>query len=168
MALDVTVAGASADSYCTVAEADAFVGWKAVSAWDNASTTTKEGALKAAVRLMDELPYLGAKSDTAQALRFPSGYLTDSNGNFYIPTRIKEAQALLALALMENPSLDDGERDVQSISVAGSFSVNYGKADARELMDVLPNSVLRRLDRYLWKSGPGPYREWDSARRGYA
>lgn len=166
MALTTTVAGASSDSYATVVEADGFVGWKGSDAWTNASTATKEGVLKAAVAVMDELPYEFAKSDTAQALRFPTVQMYQS-GAYYIPTKVKRAQSYLALALLEDPDLMAGNGEVRQVSVTGGFSVTMKDGGNDGPLDYgLPGEVIDLLKNYLWKSG-GVQRSWDSARRGW-
>jgi len=165
MALTVNVAGASSDSYATVAEADTFLAWRGSDAWTDASTASKEGVLKAAARYMDELHYEYPKSDTDQALRLPVSTMRE-DGAYYVPDRVKEAQAIFALRLLEDPDLMAGGSGVSQVSVPGAFSVTYGDGGAGRSRGGVPEEVLGLLDRYLWKSGPR-YSSWNSAGRGY-
>lgn len=164
MALDTTVAGTSADSYATVLEADSYVSWKDSDAWDNATTGTKEAVLKAAVAVLDELYYQDPRSDIDQALRLPTALMTDSDGNYYIPERVKRAQAYLALYMLQNPDEFSGTDNVKQVSVPGGFSVTLGDETGRGVK--IPNDVLQLIDRYLWKGGPTT-RYWNSAARRY-
>src|SRR4051794_17191794 len=75
MALDPTVAGASSDSYLSVAAADAMAAadlGPEAEAWVRGSAPQKEAALRRATRELDS--YLGSRwmrYDTAQARLFP-------------------------------------------------------------------------------------------------
>ena len=163
MALTVEVAGASSDSYATLVEAESYVAWRNSAAWDAATDDTKEGVLKAAVAIIDELHYRDPKSSTTQALRFPTSN-TQSSGSYYVPERVKRAQAYLALYLLEDPDLVSGTGNVRQVSVPGGFSVTMAESDLGGMQ--LPADVMQLLDRYLWKYGQ-THREWDSARRGW-
>jgi len=166
MALVTTVAGASSDSYASVAEADALLGWRDSDAWENAEDATKEAVLKAAARYMDRnLYWRGAKADSDQAMRFPSEYHVDSSGDFVIPERIKEAQAVFAMRLLEDPDLMSGGGTVKQVGVPGGFNVTFGGESGTSGSGV-PDEVLAMVDQDLWKSGPN-YTQWDSARRGW-
>lgn len=166
MALTTTVAGASSDSYASLAEAETFVGWKGSDAWDAASDATKEAALKAAVSVMDELLYEFPKTSTDQALRFPTVQMY-TNGAYYIPERVKRAQSYLALALLEDPDLLSSNGNVRQVSVTGGFSVTMKDDDSDGPLDYgLPTEVMQLLSRYILTHG-GVQRSWDSARRGW-
>lgn len=164
MALTTTVAGASSDSYATVVEADSYVEWRGSDAWENAIDATKEGVLKAAVSVLDELNYQDPRSDSDQALRLPTALMTNSSGDYYIPERVKRAQAYLALYMLENPDMLAGSDGVKQVSVPGGFSITYGDDGGNGLS--LPHDVLMLIDRYLWKGGPTT-RQWNSAARRY-
>jgi len=169
MALVVTVAGATSDSYATLAEAATFLDWRNNSVWDDASDATQELWLKAAARLMDLLPYTSQKSDTAQARRFPSSDMVNASGALYIPDRLKEAQCILAMALGQDPNLENGGGGAKSVSVTGSFSVTFGGGgtESDSLIEMLPNGFVERMKPWLLLYGPGPSREWSSAGRGW-
>jgi len=164
MALTTTAAGASSDSYCTVAEADTLVGWRGSDAWTNASDATKEGVLKAAVSVLDELNYEYPKTDTDQALRLPTTSMTNSDGDYYIPERVKRAQAYLAMYMLEDPDMFSGMAGLSQVSVPGGFSVTMAGGGSRTWK--LPDDVYGLIRRYLWVAGPTT-RYWDSAKRGW-
>lgn len=163
MALTTTVSGASSDSYATVVEADSYVAWKNNDAWENATEATKEGVLKAAVAVIDELLYEFPRADTDQALRFPTTAML-SDGSYYVPERVKRAQAYLALHMLNDPDMFSGSDNVKQVSVPGAFSVTMGGSASGR--DSLPEDVERLLDRYFYKGGPTT-RYYDSARRGF-
>lgn len=162
MALTTTVAGASSDSYCTVAEADTFVAWKQSATWTAASDATKESVLKAAVSVMDELKLRYQRATSTQALRWPTGAHYDSSGTLYIPERVKRAQAYLGLLLLEEPDARGSDERVKSVGVSGSFSVTF--ADGGQS---LPTEITELLEKDLFRSGAVGSGEWDSARRGF-
>lgn len=162
MALDTTVAGASADSYVSVSDADDFVTYKQSDTWDNASTALKEAALKAARRALDALYWKRPRATDDQALRLPSAQMKLDDGSLYLPDEVQEAQALLGLALIEDPDLLSGTGAVESVSVSGAFSIKSRTAGVEG--DELPAEVYRLIDRWLYKWGPD-VTTWNSAAR---
>ena len=106
MAIDVTVGGTSADSYATEAEADAYFGLRSgdvPTAWNAASTTAKENALKVAAQQMNCVRYFRQKFSLTndldnQALEFPRDYHTDPDDDdtAIIKQCIKDAQIIQA------------------------------------------------------------------------
>ena len=165
MALTVTVAGATSDSYATEAEADAYLVIKQ-STWLSGSTALKEAALKTAVALMDELAYKHSKSSTSQALRFPLT-INYVSGAYVIPDRVKRAQSYLALMLLESPSAFAGTDNVESVKVDGSWAINYDTSQEGAGFE-LPEEVHTLLNRYFWKSGAsGGPRVWSAAARAW-
>jgi hypothetical protein len=123
VALDPTVGGASANSYASLAEADAFMGDRLnADAWTEAgevSPPIQEAALITAARRLDQEPWAWSKASTDQALEFPRAGQTDKNGTSVdtdgVPTWLKNAQIELALAmlgedLLENTGLEGMKR----------------------------------------------------------
>ena len=96
MAIDATVGGASADSYLTVAAADALAATDfgpEADKWLEATTTTddRERALKRATREIDGYVRPGwPRYDTSQALRFPRS-IDVASDVAYIPADIEQA-----------------------------------------------------------------------------
>ena len=115
-----TVGSGSANSFVSVAEADAYLGARLnSSAWTG--TEPKKIALIEATRELTRLVYQGYRTDDVQALAFPRTYcpnpdipsitaLTDTADVYFaddeIPTRIKEAQIELALEFLKAGTTD--------------------------------------------------------------
>jgi hypothetical protein len=107
MALDATVAGASADSYLTVSDADALAAadygpereW-----WLDAGGEDKELALKRATSEIDEWLRSGwARYSSDQALLFPRRIdVAGSPAAAYIPARVGRATYYQAAFLIRN------------------------------------------------------------------
>ena len=165
MALTTTVAGATSDSYVSVADADTILDFKiqmGATDWDAAAAAKTEACLKEATKRIDRLPLAGSKSATTQALQFPRSDHTDADGNLEIRERIERACALLALALYEDPEQFDGTA-ADSVSVPGSFNVSGLSGDPSSL----PADVLEELRPFLFNASPGPGKSWSSAGRGW-
>lgn len=111
MAFDATVAGATANSYLAVAEADAFatadVGASAV-AWTSAVTSAKQNALMRATREVSA--YLRSSGlalySTTQALLYPRA-VDVLNGTPFIPNAIRFATYAQAKFLNANADVLD-------------------------------------------------------------
>lgn len=105
MPLDVTVGGAAADSYASIAEADEFAAsdlGRFATAWSEAPTEKKEAALRRATREIDF--YVGVLPEEAyfygvQALAFPRARDVTLVGAPFIPLRVKRAAYLQAAYL---------------------------------------------------------------------
>ena len=101
MAIDATANGANADSFMTVAEADAY--WATnlyATTWDAGTTANKEKALKMATRILDEkVAWSGTRATSAQALGWGrtdvywDGITVESTT---VPIQIKNATAQFA------------------------------------------------------------------------
>lgn len=95
MALDSTVAGATADSYASVANADAYFQshWSTAfsESWSEMSAAQKETLLKSATRVLETLPVLDHETGVVEIL-FP--FPTDYDLTRRIVTRYAENQAL--------------------------------------------------------------------------
>jgi hypothetical protein len=153
----VATAGASnANSYITLAEADAYLdGRLNVGAWTAATTDTKNRALVEAQRTLTPLPWAGSRTTDTQALAWPRQYvanpdaplpltavarenLTPAYVVYYeddvIPVRLKEAQAELALEFLKAGTTD--------LAVADST------ADViRKKVDVLETEYAKPMER---------------------
>lgn len=105
MALDATPGGESADSFCTVEEADAYHDARAFNAeWAAADASSKERHLKWATSLLDaHYSFIGARGSSEQALSWPregvelDGVLLSAT---VVPRRVRQATAEFALRLM--------------------------------------------------------------------
>ena len=175
--IDATAGGANANSYITLAEADAYVeamiSSTDVGKWDTGTDDNRNRALAAAAQRLDRERFLGARATDTQALQWPrtgvrkpdtyvntyatgfpfrisDDYFTDTE----IPDQIKRAQIELAVYLHSNVdgiSLS-GLNDFKSVKV-GSLEVVPDKAGA-----VGADHVPPMFERYLTGlriSGPG-------------
>ncbi len=178
--IDATVGGANANSYLTLADAqaiiDGFVQDADVTAWASATTDQKNRALFTATQRLDRERYLGARATDTQALQWPrtgvrkpdtyintytvgfpfritTDYFTDTE----IPTQIKYAQALLAVYLHNNPDgiglsgLED-YKNVKIGSIDVTPNLGYGAVGA----DKVP-PIMERYLTGLRISGPGNF-----------
>jgi phage gp36-like protein len=126
MTLDATIAGATANSYLTVAAADSYAGddlGPEAAAWLAAVTADKEKALKRATREIDGYLRSGwVRYSAAQALLFPRAI--DYSGTpaaAYLPSNVKLACYEQATYVLRNAKVLDNARtrrarDVQSAS----------------------------------------------------
>ena len=179
--IDATVGGASANSYLTLADAQALIDGMVenddVTAWASATTDQKNRALYSATQRLDRERFLGARATDTQALQWPrtgvrkpdtyvntyatgfpfritTDYFTDTE----IPDQVKQAQAVLAVYLNNNKDgLGlSGLEDYKSVSI-GSLSVTTAGASS---MATGADRVPPIFERYLTGlriSGPGNF-----------
>ena len=171
-----TVSSTTANSYQTLADAQAFIDGLIedddVVAWSSATTDQKNRALFTATKRIDRERFIGAKAKQDQALQWPrqgvrkpdtftstytSGFpyriTTDCYTETEIPPEVKEAQAILAVYLNNNKDgLGlSGFEDYKNVKI-GSLEVtpnNYGAIGA----DRVP-PLFERLFTGLRLSGP--------------
>ena len=177
VAIDATVGGANANSYLTLADAQAMIDGMVqnadVTAWASATTDAKNRALVTATQRLDRERFLGARTDDTQALQWPRSGVRkpDTYINTYavgfpfritedyfdddeIPDQVKRSQVELAVYL--NNNVDgiglSGLEDYKSVTI-GPISVttnNYGAVG----VDKIPPMVERYLTG-LRIGGPG-------------
>ncbi|MEA2676399.1 MAG: putative DnaT-like ssDNA binding protein [Chloroflexota bacterium] len=159
MTLDTTVAGASAKSYLSVADADALaaddLGPEAES-WLAAVTDAKEKALKRATREIDAYLRSGWTPYVAtQALLFPRAVdYAGTPAAPVIPTSVKRACYEQATFVLRNASvLDNAQtrkaRDVQSASEPNISFSEKTSGDVPQLAD----AALMYLDGFRRSGG---------------
>ena len=179
--IDATVGGASANSYLTLADAQALIDGMVenddVTAWASATDDQKNRALYSATQRLDRERFLGARATDTQALQWPrtgvrkpdtyintyavgfpfritTDYFTDTE----IPDQIKQAQVVLAVYLNNNKDGMglSGLEDYKSVSI-GSLSVTTAGASS---MATGADRVPPIFERYLTGlriSGPGNF-----------
>ena len=179
--IDATVGGASANSYLTLADAQALIDGMVenddVTAWASATTDQKNRALYTATQRIDRERFLGARATDTQALQWPrtgvrkpdtyintyaigfpfkitTDYFTDTE----IPDQIKQAQVVLAVYLNNNKDGMglSGLEDYKSVTI-GSLSVTSAGASS---MATGADRVPPIFERYLTGlriSGPGNF-----------
>lgn len=107
--INATVGGATANSYLTIADADAIVETMlGTVAWSTATTDQKTRALITATRGMDTLTWIGTRTSTTQALEWPRTNASCDGVDYAdnaIPVEVKYATFDLANALLTTPTL---------------------------------------------------------------
>lgn len=112
MALDTTLHGETADSYVTLAEADAYFADHYVlaksTAWSTFSDAQKEMLLKRSCQVIETLPLEDTvywRRDSTQALTFPRNADYHEDGSYYVRQEVMDAQCEQAIYLS---TLDEG------------------------------------------------------------
>ena len=175
--IDATAGGANANSYITLAEADAYVeamiSSTDVSKWTSGNTDSRNRALAAATQRLDRERFLGARATDTQALQWPrtgvrkpdtyintyavgfpfritTDYFTDTE----IPDQVKKAQAILAVYLNNNKDGIglSGLEDYKNVQV-GPINVTPDKSGAVGADRIPP--IIERYLTGLRISGPG-------------
>lgn len=147
MALVSTPGASNADSYVSLAEANAYFADRLqAEAWSQATDPEKEAALKWACRTMDtRLSYEGVIVSTTQRLPWPRYGVVDpsrGDGSAFVwetvPDPVKWAQCELALALLqEDRTLDPDMQGISSLTV-GPISIT---SDGANQPGAIPKSV---------------------------
>ena len=148
--INATLSSASANSYVTLAEADAyFETVPDATTWDNKLDDARNRALIAATRWIDSFVYFGDRCDDGQALKFPrNNYQVDGVelACSKIPNNIKYAQYELSRALANDTDAMTGNVGTNgNISEAklGDLAVKYntasqGTGSVNNILDVYP------------------------------
>ena len=148
--IDATLQGASANSYVTLAEADAY--FETVpddSDWTNKTDDKKNRYLISATRYLDGLGYFGTRCSTTQALSWPRKDYTVDTVEIkctFVPDEIKIATFELARALANNPNALVSTRGTDGVPEEvklGDLEVKYNTATQASTMvnnifDVFP------------------------------
>jgi DnaT-like ssDNA binding protein len=132
--IDDTVAGATANSYIDVADADIYFDARLnTTAWDD--SFDQEAALIQACTILDQQDFIGVVSSDTQALKWPR-YADDGTSlirNYAItsiPTPIRNAQCEIALWLLQTggSGVAVSAGDVESLKIGSSVEVKYAAA----------------------------------------
>ena len=142
----------TANSYCTVAEADTYHTTHLYPrVWDEATSDQKARAVIWATRLLDEqCRWRGERASTAQALRWPrTGVATSDDDDWVssttIPSWLKNATAELARALLEKNRPTIAEDQQETSRSVGGKSVSQGRRDNR-WRAMLPPAVVAQVN----------------------
>jgi hypothetical protein len=155
LTIDATAGGASANCYCTLAEAYTYHESRlhSMATWDAADDgEEKTPALIWATRLLDEsVKWIGSKSTETQALRWPRQYIYDIDGieieSTIIPQFLKNATAEFAFYLLSNDLTADDTRDLMGFEELKVGPISL-KVDKYTKKPVLPRSVAYMVRRY--------------------
>lgn len=148
MPFDATAGSATANSYASVAEADAYLAVRGdTSTWTALTTGQKESKLQWAAIYLDTLTFKGTRSTSTQALQWPRVGVVDRDGytvaSDAIPQALKNAQAEMAFQLIANDWTQGlGPVSNETLSV-GSISLG------RETHRAFPAPVLALLRPFL-------------------
>jgi hypothetical protein len=132
MPLDATVGGASANSYLTVAEADAyFQASYNKPKWAGVAANVKETLLMESTRLLDLYvdwkgvlfdPTVGSISNPSQALRWPRYWAEDLDGRLIdsatIPDGVKNLVCELAYSILSSAGYKSDQNPLDSIRLS--------------------------------------------------
>lgn len=166
MALDSTVAGTNADSYLSVADADALAAadlgpeadaWRALSNAMPADVEQKERALKRATREIDAYLRSGwARYVSGQALLFPR--LIDYRGTPavpFVPTDIQRATYEQATFVLKNKDVLDYARTRRARDVQSASEPNLAFTERSDggTTPVVSDAALLYLERYRRAGG---------------
>lgn len=129
MAIDATVAGASANSYLTLAAADNLaLEHPNGDVWDG--SLQQEQLLLTATRLLEQIDYIGVVSSDTQALKWPryandSGDLIRNYAINTIPMPIKWAEFEIALWIEDTGGVAVAAGTVESVQFGSEVTVKY-------------------------------------------
>ena len=157
MALDATTGGASADSYLTVADADAFAAVTLHTAgWDSATDDDKAAALQQATRQIDLfVAWCGEVATDGQALAWPRRNMPDPLrpgayiGAGIIPDRLKAAvfnytRGIIATDTVAPTTAGAAGGAVKKLK-AGDVEVEYSEGVTATASRSVPDVVLWML-----------------------
>ena len=157
--IDATLEGASANSYVTLAEADAyFETTPDDSNWANKTDDQKNRSLISATRFIDDFEFYGKRCTTTQALKWPrKDHEVDGVelACTLIPDEVKVGTFELARALANNTTALTGSKGTdgtyQEVKL-GDLEVKYNENSLN------PGMVNTILDVFPWvTSYLGPY-----------
>jgi len=121
MALITTPGAPDADSYVTLAEADAYHAGLGNTGWVGADDV-KQGALRRALQYVDtQYRYRGERVDAGQSLEWPR---TGFDG---IPQRLKDAQCEAALRALTGKLYADSDGRVVTAKTVGPLKTEYAQ-----------------------------------------
>lgn len=164
MPTTLSIDGVTYDVYKSVSDTDDYLGGRlGASAWTGESDAdVKARALVTATRMLDRQKWAGAQNSSSQPLAFPRSGLTDREGESIaastVPPDIETAQMELALALLQDESLQDrarggSGREKRSIRTSDA-AVEFWRP--RDSGDAFPPIVQQLVGHYLWASNNAP------------
>lgn len=155
--IDATPGGGNSNSYCTLAEANAYHETRLFAAsWEEASADTRNRALVSATRLLDShISWLGDPSAAGiQALQWPRSGMYDAFDKAIdegeIPQVLKDATAEFARLLIES----DRTAEVSSEGIGeiglGPIQINF--SDEGQTRKVIPSIIQEMLSPWIDKA----------------
>jgi len=159
MAIDTTIGSATANSYPTVLEADAyFLNRFHVSFWASLPNEDKEKLLITATSLLDwYVKWAGLKVSDTQALAWPrTGVYTELGNEIsssVIPAQVKTAVFELIIASYEADRTSDSGLEGLSMLKLSSLQIQATDKYANPPRKVIPESVWKILGELCVKGG---------------
>jgi hypothetical protein len=171
MALDATLGGSAANSYCTVAEADAYFSTSFNrTVWTSASVPNKEIALIESSRLLDTMVvWRGYRATVEQSIGWPRSYVYDPDrelGNIaymdsglggpylsseVIPRQVKAIVYELAYSVLENSGFNPVENDLTSLKI-GSIKIDFSEKVKNQGFPQIVRDMLVKWGEYSVRS----------------
>jgi hypothetical protein len=148
MALDTTISGANADSYITIATCNTYHNARLHNSdWFDASTDTRERALRWATKNLDNLVWLGTIATDTQSLMWPRSGVYNPYGvelaSDEIPRWLEDAVAEYAWELIKADRQVDSENMGITQVMAGEVMVKFDKNDRKSKMPATVSSLVR-------------------------
>lgn len=142
-----TPGAVDANSYVTLAEADAYHGTRLFnSAWTGATQANRETALIWAARILDRENFLGYRTAESQSMRWPRVDVYDRDGYYInanvVPQFLKNAQSELAFLLVQaDRTVESGTEGFKKIKV-GSIELEIDGHDRVKAISPEINQML--------------------------
>ena len=162
MAIDATVGGTTANSYVTLAEADAYFATRAhAESWEDAEN--QEQLLITASSTIDWfITWKGLRATGTQSMDWPRSGVYDKVGELYpedvIPIDVKIATFEMALSSMDGDRTADGDLAGLSEVRAGSLQLKADDGMYNTKPDTIPDKIWKILAGLTTKSGIGVVR----------
>lgn len=150
----VTISGNAYDVYVSDSDATTYLAadFGRASAWAALTDDQRKIAVVSATRLIDRQRWVGAKTDSDQALAFPRTGLTDADGNAVasdtVPTAVENACAILAADIAADSDLANDPSTASNIKSvkAGSSNVEFFRPQSGTK---LPSYIMDLLGAFL-------------------
>ena len=162
MAIDTTIGGASANSYVTLAEANAYFANRAHAIeWEEFEE--QDNLLISASSFIDwYVTWKGTRVTGTQVMDWPRSGVYDKVGELYpedmIPADVKIAVYEMALSSMTSDRTADGSLDGISEVRAGSLQIKTDDGMYNTKPDTIPDKIWKILAGLTTKSGIGVIR----------
>lgn len=156
LTIDTTPAGATANSYATIAEADAYFEANAAfwTLWSAMTEAEKTARLIRAAQALDRYRFSGGKTTDAQALEFPR------DGEVAVPERVKRGQLEMVLLHYAQSDTVTGaakgageDREIGALRIPGVIDIHYSDAPIARpdtvALGASPESVRAALSPWL-------------------
>lgn len=165
-ALDTTIGGATANSYGTLAEANAYFGDRPRSGvWEDADPEDQLKALIQAARLLDtRVVWKGTGVNYNQAMAWPRHMVRDpiiNDGSYIphdqIPRWLKEAQFEQAIAILAEDMLSNSAGTGVSALSVGAVSITFDRrGNTPEVLSGVVREMITPYGRVASASSSGP------------